>query len=71
MKKLILAAAILTVAGLAGLALSTPGNARQATDFWPGHTHGPDGTAIGAPAHSGGLDAYGCHNGSVPYHCHR
>ena len=23
-----------------------------------------------APAHSGGTDAYGCHAGSQPYHCH-
>lgn len=22
-------------------------------------------------SHSGGLDANGCHGGSVPYHCHR
>ena len=22
-------------------------------------------------AHSGGLDRYGCHAGSQPYHCHR
>lgn len=24
-----------------------------------------------ALAHSGGLDRYGCHAGSQPYHCHR
>lgn len=24
-----------------------------------------------ASAHSGGLDANGCHGGSKPYHCHR
>ena len=39
--------------------------------FYDGHTHGPDGHAIGAPQHSGGLDSLGCHNASVPYHCHR
>jgi hypothetical protein len=27
--------------------------------------------AIDVEAHSGGLDANGCHAGSKPYHCHR
>ena len=27
--------------------------------------------AINVEAHSGGLDATGCHAGSQPYHCHR
>lgn len=39
--------------------------------FYDGHTHDKDGRAVNAPEHSGGLDAYGCHNASVPYHCHR
>tara|TARA_R110000824_G_C14993836_1_gene655495 strand:+ start:468 stop:683 length:216 start_codon:yes stop_codon:yes gene_type:complete len=38
--------------------------------FYVGHTHGADGEAIGAPSHSGGTNAAGCHNKSVPYHCH-
>lgn len=29
------------------------------------------GGATSASAHSGGLDKYGCHAGSQPYHCHR
>ena len=28
-------------------------------------------TPVSASAHSGGLDANGCHGGSRPYHCHR
>lgn len=39
------------------------------TDYYAGHTHQNGGT-LGAPAHSGGTDRYGCHNASVPYHCH-
>ena len=27
--------------------------------------------SVGAAAHSGGLNAQGCHGGSRPYHCHR
>ena len=27
-------------------------------------------TSDGVSAHSGGTDEYGCHGGSVPYHCH-
>ncbi|MBX2856678.1 MAG: hypothetical protein KTR21_16950 [Rhodobacteraceae bacterium] len=40
------------------------------TAFYPGHRHAADGAAIHAPSHSGGTNAEGCHNGSVPYHCH-
>jgi hypothetical protein len=43
--------------------------AGEIVEFYVGHTHGEAGT-IGAPAHSGGTDAFGCHNASVPYHCH-
>jgi hypothetical protein len=43
---------------------------RTPVEFYQGHTHGEDGQTVGAPAHSGGTDAYGCHNRSVPYHCH-
>jgi hypothetical protein len=42
---------------------------REPVDFFAGHTHG-SGETHGAPAHSGGTDRNGCHNGSVPYHCH-
>lgn len=44
-------------------------NPRTSTTFYEGHTHHM-GETQGAPGHSGGTDAYGCHNGSVPYHCH-
>lgn len=37
--------------------------------FYSGHTH-LHGETQGAPSHSGGLDRNGCHNASVPYHCH-
>jgi hypothetical protein len=54
---------------LAGAAYA--GLLRHPTEFYVSHTHDEHGDAIGAPQHSGGLDAYGCHNASVPYHCHR
>lgn len=44
-------------------------NTREPVEFYKGHTH-ENGETVGAPSHSGGTDAYGCHNGSVPYHCH-
>jgi|GEM_PF-882102 len=44
-------------------------NPRQPVTFFGGHTHDAEGTH-GAPSHGGGLDKYGCHNKSVPYHCH-
>lgn len=44
-------------------------NPRKPVEFFSGHTHDAEGTH-GAPSHSGGTDRYGCHNGSVPYHCH-
>jgi hypothetical protein len=43
---------------------------REPVKFYVGHTHGEDGSTIGAPHHSGGTDRNGCHNASVPYHCH-
>lgn len=42
---------------------------RIPVEFYKGHTHHAGGTQ-GAPEHSGGLDRNGCHNASVPYHCH-
>lgn len=61
------AVAVIGVSGLVYAATDAPG--RQPTVFYAGHTHDADGTH-GAPAHSGGTDKNGCHNGSVPYHCH-
>ena len=43
-------------------------NPRHPVEFYKGHTHIHD--TEGAPSHSGGTDKFGCHNGSVPYHCH-
>ena len=37
--------------------------------FYDGHKHLGE-EVVGAPSHSGGTDRYGCHNASVPYHCH-
>ena len=42
---------------------------KEPVEFYKGHTH-ENGETIGAPSHSGGTDRYGCHNASVPYHCH-
>lgn len=41
----------------------------EITNYAPGHTH-QLGQTHGAAEHSGGTDRHGCHNGSVPYHCH-
>lgn len=62
----------ITLAAVTGVAYASFGNPRQAeiTDYRPGHEHMSDGTTVGAPRHSGGTDKYGCHNASVPYHCH-
>jgi hypothetical protein len=38
--------------------------------FYPVHSHSVGGDTIDAPQHSGGTDRFGCHNASVPYHCH-
>lgn len=50
-------------------ALTSNPRAGEIVAFNPGHTH-EDGGTHGAPQHSGGTDKYGCHNASVPYHCH-
>lgn len=47
------------------------GGGRTPVEYFKGHWHDEHGDAHDGPAHSGGLDAYGCHNASVPYHCHR
>ena len=66
--------ALLAVATLlalsAGAALAGLMMPRVPIEFYKGHTHTEDGETIGGPQHSGGTDAKGCHNGSVPYHCH-
>lgn len=68
MKKPFAIIAVLAIVG-ASVAYANGLNPRSAIDFYHGHTHDAEGTH-GAPSHSGGTDRYGCHNGSVPYHCH-
>lgn len=69
-KYLIGGAAILMSAGVA-YAVADYSLMREPVLFYAGHTHNLiSGEAIDAPAHSGGLNRAGCHNGSVPYHCH-
>lgn len=68
-RKLGLGAAVLSVFVI-GAAYASFYDGRTPVDFYVGHTHGERGEAIGAPAHSGGTDSNGCHNASVPYHCH-
>ncbi len=65
--KLAVIAAALGLTGLAYAALRP--ETREPVEFYSGHSH-LDGATIGAPEHSGGTDANGCHNASVPYHCH-
>ena len=61
--------------GIVGVVLVTSaayaaiGHKRTPVEFYKGHSH-INGETVGAPEHSGGTDKYGCHNGSVPYHCH-
>lgn len=53
----------------AGIVYANSDEAGDSAAYFAGHTHDADGTH-GAPSHSGGLDRQGCHNKSVPYHCH-
>jgi hypothetical protein len=72
MKKIfpLFAGLVLIVAALGtAYAINSNPRAEEITKFNPGHTHG-SGETHDAPQHSGGTDAYGCHNVSVPYHCH-
>lgn len=67
-------AVIIALMGLisAGTAYAVLDWSHQKTpvSFYEGHYHNENGDTIGAPAHSGGTDKKGCHNRSVPYHCH-
>ncbi|MDP2243604.1 hypothetical protein [Pseudomonas sp.] len=71
MKKKLVAAVLTAGVVVAGTAYALNANPRahEITNFMPGHSHVEHGT-LGAPQHSGGTDSSGCHNGSVPYHCH-
>jgi hypothetical protein len=70
MRKLILSAIVFVVLAISGaVAYST--QMKTPVEFFKGHSHDRNMTVIGdAPEHSGGLDRNGCHNASVPYHCH-
>jgi hypothetical protein len=68
MKKLIVVA-IGGAFALATFSYSVMSGNKSPVAFFKGHTHF-DGQTHGAPEHSGGLDRNGCHNASVPYHCH-
>ena len=66
-RMLVLVVGVIGIASLAYAGLSSTG--RTPVVFHPGHTHEGDVT-VDAPSHSGGTDKDGCHNASVPYHCH-
>ena len=70
LKKFIIAFVIAMVVGAgSAYALFDWSHQKTPVEFYKGHTHMGDET-VGAPAHSGGTNAMGCHNASVPYHCH-
>ena len=71
LKKNIIAIAGVVILIGAGMAYASVVNPRhdEIQKFHSTHTHSGSGT-INAPQHSGGTDRYGCHNASVPYHCH-
>lgn len=68
-KKSLLVGVLSLVAVGASVVYADSLGSRKPVEFYSGHTHDSDGTH-GAPSHSGGTDSRGCHNGSVPYHCH-
>lgn len=68
MKKTIIITLGITALLVSG-ALAFYSSGRKPVTFYTGHTHNL-GITQGAPEHSGGTDIYGCHNASVPYHCH-
>lgn len=68
--KTMIGIAVVSISASAGIALAVSDGERMPVEFYPGHTHAEHGRAVGAPEHSGGTNAAGCHNGSVPYHCH-
>ena len=69
-RKGLMFATLVALAIGSGIAYAGYSGERTPTDFYPGHWHDEHGDAVNAPAHSGGTDAAGCHNGSVAYHCH-
>ncbi|WOF74126.1 hypothetical protein QMT40_001773 [Parvibaculaceae bacterium PLY_AMNH_Bact1] len=69
MKRILMICAVLGVAIGTSAYVYNYGGMTEPVAFYSGHTH-VDGGTQGAPAHSGGTNAAGCHNASVPYHCH-
>lgn len=67
-KTVVIGTAIAAIFG-ATAAYASLVNPRTPVEFLKGHSH-EHGQTIGAPQHSGGTDRFGCHNASVPYHCH-
>lgn len=71
MKKRHLFATILVAAAIgSSVAYAAFTSQRMPVAWYTGHSHTETGETIDAPHHSGGLDRRGCHNASVPYHCH-
>lgn len=65
------AAVVVIVVGAAAYAhFAGDPRAAEIVEYFSAHTHAEDGATSGAPQHSGGTNRYGCHNASVPYHCH-
>ena len=72
LKKRLAATVGVAIALTAGIAYANLVNPRhhEIQKFFQNHTHLDGGETINAPQHSGGTDRFGCHNASVPYHCH-
>lgn len=70
MKLTIITLTLLAVISTATYAITSNPRTSEITNFATGHWHDEHGMTHDAIQHSGGTDAYGCHNGSVPYHCH-
>jgi hypothetical protein len=68
-KGLIVALSVLGLGIAASVSVAFLGQ-RTPVAFYSGHWHDEHGGTHNAPQHSGGTDKYGCHNASVPYHCH-
>ena len=72
MKKTVFTVMAILAVGFAGTsyAIKDWSHQKEPVAFYTGHSHDEDGNTHGAPQHSGGTNAMGCHNASVPYHCH-
>lgn len=68
-KKVIMGFLAVALIGISAVYAKGLTDSRTPVEFYSGHTH-IEGDTQGAPSHSGGTNSAGCHNGSVPYHCH-